>query len=286
MCRRAFAPIATALLGVVLVMQTVPSADAAAASKLLWRQEFNGRANSAPDTKVFGYDLGDGGGWGNSEEQYYTNKRENVRIDGKGNLVLSAVRIADPLNFGPCFTCKFTSARIKTQDKLHFRYGRLVVRAKIPAGVGTWPAVWMLGGDLGKSTSWPASGEIDIMEAKGSLPTYAFGTVHGPGYSGGGAVGGIYSSPTTLSDDYHNFAINWLPNSIEFEVDGTPYFQVTPNSIGDNKYVFNKEFFLILNIAMGGNFTGDIDPELARADLYVDYIRYYSINGVGKVVKK
>ena len=96
--------------------------------KLLWSQEFNGKANTAPNPKVFTYDLGDGGGWGNSEQQYYTKQRQNVRIDGQGNLVISAVRIPDPLYFDPCITCSFTSARLKTQDRIGFRYGRIEAR--------------------------------------------------------------------------------------------------------------------------------------------------------------
>ena len=280
-----FCVAALALISGVL-MSLIQPADASTPAKLLWRQEFNGKAGSPPDPKVFTYDLGDGGGWGNSEQQYYTNKRQNVRMDGNGNLLISAVRIPDPLFFDPCISCQFTSARLKTADRVGFRYGRIVVRAKVPAGVGTWPAIWMLGADLGKTTQWPDSGEIDIMEAKGSQPFYAYGTVHGPGYSGGNSVGGIYLSPTELSANFHVFRIDWLPNKIEFFVDGTPYYTVTPNSIGQNKYVFNKEFFLIMNIAMGGNFAGEIDPSVQQADMYIDYIRYYSLNGQGRLFKR
>lgn len=262
-----------------------PTAVATITKKLLWRQEFNGKANTAPDPKAFTYDLGDGGGWGNSEQQYYTKQRQNIRIDGKGNLVISAVRIPDPLFFDPCISCQFTSARVKTQDRVGFRYGRMEARIKIPAGVGTWPAFWMLGADLGKTTTWPDSGEIDIMEAKGSQQNWAYGTVHGPGYSGGQAIGGLYISPQTLSEGYHVYSIDWKPNLIEFYVDGNPYFSIDPSLLGGRRWVFNKEYFLILNIAMGGNFTGEIDPDLKQADMYIDYIRYYSLNGVGRVFK-
>lgn len=277
--------IATLLLAATFIAPEAGPAQAAPASKLLWSQEFNAKAGTAPDPKIFKYDLGEGGGWGNSEQQYYTNKKQNIRLDGKGNLVITARRIPDPLYFDPCISCQFTSARINTADRVGFRYGRMVIRAKLPAGVGTWPALWMLGADLGKTHPWPDSGEIDIMEAKGSQPTYAYGTVHGPGYSGGNAVGGVYSSPLELNSGFHVYSIDWLPNRIDFIVDGTPYFQVTPDAIGPNKYVFNKEFFLIMNLAMGGNFTGDIDPELQQADLAIDYIRYYSLNGQGRVFK-
>ena len=273
------------VIGVGPALAAEPNA-ATVTKKLLWRQEFNGKANTAPDPKVFTYDLGDGGGWGNSEQQYYTKQRQNVRIDGKGNLVISAVRIPDPLYFDPCITCSFTSARLKTQDRVGFRYGRIEARIKIPAGVGTWPAFWMLGADLGKTTTWPDSGEIDIMEAKGSQPNWAYGTVHGPGYSGGQAIGGLYISPQVLSEGYRVYSIDWKPNLIEFYVDGNPYFQLDPTLLGERKWVFNKEYFLILNIAMGGNFTGEIDPALQQADMYIDYIRYYSLNGIGKVIKR
>jgi beta-glucanase (GH16 family) len=280
---RIVAPVA---VGLMLLGAAGPQASAAPARKLLWHLEFNGKAGVGPDRTVFNYDLGDGGGFGNSEQEYYTAARANSKTDGKGNFVITANRIPwSSTILDKCISCQFTSARINTANKLGFKYGRLEARMKVPAGLGTWPAFWMLGASLGKTTTWPASGEIDIVEAKGAEPTYAFGTVHGPGYSGGSGIGGIYNAPAPLSDDFHTYAIEWKPNLIDFYVDSNLFFSMTPQMASPNKYVYNNEFFLILNLAMGGTFAGDLDKDLQTADLAVDYIRYYSINGVGKLIK-
>lgn len=278
--------VASAVIGLLALAAVGPQAEAASSKKLLWRLEFNGKAGVGPDRSIFNYDLGDGGGFGNSEQQYYTNLRANSKTDGKGNFVISAIRIPwSSTILDKCISCQFTSARINTANKLGFKYGRLEARMKLPTGVGTWPAFWMLGASLGKTKTWPEAGEIDIVEAKGSDPVAAYGTVHGPGYSGGSGKGGVFVSPTPLSDEFHTYAIEWKPNLIDFYVDSNLYFSMTPLMASPNKYVYNGEFFLILNLAMGGNFTGDIDKELQRADLTIDYIRYYSIDGQGKLIK-
>lgn len=255
------------------------------AKKYLWQVEFNGKKGEAPSSKWFKYNVG-GNGWGNSEEQYYTSSRKNSATDGKGKMVFTASRITyEKLSDDKYFPNKFTSARLYTKGKVSFKYGRMEARIKLPAGVGTWPAFWMLGTDS-STNIWPDCGEIDIMEAKGSLPNTTFGTVHGPEYFGGGGISGGTTLQTPLSEGYHVYAINWKPNSIEWYIDDVLYHSITKDQIAPREWVFNKSFFLILNLAMGGLFTGDIDPELQEAKMYVDWIRYSKFDGWGKVSYK
>lgn len=257
--------------------------------KLLWKQEFTGTAKVAPNARVFNYDLG-GGGWGNLEHQAYVTT--NARTDGtkQGNLVITAKKyIYDPNDIyyecpinTPGNACEYTSSRIQTSGKLAFQYGRLEARIKMPKGDGTWPAFWLLGNDILRN-SWPSCGEIDITEVKGSYPYSTYGSIHGPGYSGGESITSIWDLSTQLNAGYHVYAIEWNKNSIKWYIDSKLYHSVTPATLGKDTWVFNKPFFLILNLAMGGQFVGDVDPSLTSASMSVDYIRYYSLNGVGKV---
>ena len=267
------------------VSPAVSAPTAAAKLKLLWHVEFNGVKGGKADPRYFDYDLGDGGGFGNSEQEYYTAGKSNVAMDGAGHLVITAKKIPWSSSIlDRCISCQFSSARLKTDGKIGFRYGRLEARMKMPTGLGTWPAFWMLGSDISVN-SWPACGEIDILEAKGSAPTWAYGTAHGPGYSGGQGIGNVFMGSTPLANDYHTYAIEWTKNDIKWYVDNTMYHELTNLTTSPNTYVFNHEFFMILNLAMGGNFTGEIDPNLTSAKLSVDYIRYYSLNGAGKLIK-
>lgn len=277
-----------AMLSIVTVFSTLQatSAEAAPAKQLIWRQEFNGKALVKPDQTIWGYDLG--GQNANNEEQLYTNSKYNAAMDGAGNLVITAKRIVEgSAQWEKCISCKFSSARLKTQDKLGFRYGRMEARIKMPAGVGTWPAFWMLGANL-DVVGWPESGELDIVEARGSDPTLVFGTAHGPGYNGaeGTQLGNTIFANAPLSAGYHIYAIEWGKNYVNWYFDNQVYHRMTPASVSPDEYVFNREMFLILNLAMGGSFTGEIDPNLQRARMYVDYIRYYKLNGVGAVIKR
>ena len=187
-----------------------------------------------------------------------------------------------------CNACQFTSAKLKTAGKLMFQYGKLEIRMKVPSGDGTWPAFWMLGNDLLKGIPWPDSGEIDILETKGSLPNTAFGTIHGPGLAGGagGGFGSTFTSPTPLTSGFHTYAIEWKKNQIDFYVDDNLYFTAASNDSSTGTWVYNQPFFMILNLAMGGEFTGDLDPAMTKAQMSIDYIHFYSINGVGKVFTK
>jgi len=263
-------------------------ASAAPAKKLLWSQEFNGSKRVGVDKRYFTHDLGNGFGWGNAEKEYYTSSSSNILTDGKGNLVITAKRIPEDSSIlNICDDCQFTSAKIKTADKLGFMYGRLEARIKTPAGSGMWPAFWMLGASLTEGDTWPDCGEIDILEGKGSEPNRVYGTVHGPGYFGGDGSqkGYAFDNPIELNAGFHVYAIEWKKNQIDFYFDSKKYYSINAASVAPNKWVFNKEFFLIINLATGGNFEPNIDPTVQSGTLSIDYIRYYSVNGQGKVIK-
>ncbi|MFM7030832.1 MAG: family 16 glycosylhydrolase [Micrococcales bacterium] len=286
----------TVIAGVALAAVVNPVAASgktkAPVLKMLWHQEFNGKAGTGPSTSIFNYDLG-GGGWGNQEHEAYVDDHATLDGSKQGNLVISATRYTPNLNdiYYTCpidtqgSACEFLSSRIQTQGNLQFQYGQLSARIKVPSGDGVWPAFWLLGNDI-STNAWPNCGEIDIMEARGDqYPANVFGTAHGPGYSGADGIVNTATSKSPLSAGYHIFTVVWQKNKIQWLLDGKVYNTVTPAIVGAGKeYVFNKPFFLILNLAMGGNFVGGpVDPTLNSADMSIDWIRYYSYNGVGKV---
>jgi len=293
----------TAVLSLGFLSATTLVAPSHAASgvttyKLLWSDEFNGKKGALPNPKTWSPEIG--GLNQNGELEFYTKDSKNLALDGAGHLVITANRIADQSEMAvsndpnidrmlnQCNACQFTSAKIKTAGKLSFQYGRLEARIKTPSGLGTWPAFWMLGSDLLKGIPWPDSGEIDILEQKGSMPETVFGTIHGPNLPGGagGGYGSTYSAPTSLNNVFHTYAIEWKKNKIDFYVDDNLYFSAAANDGSSGTWVYNQPFFLILNLAMGGEFTGDLDPAMKQAQMSIDYIRFYSINGVGKVFKQ
>ena len=287
-----------AIASLVTNSETTAQAAGPKILKLLWSDEFNGKKGALPSSKNWGYDIGNGYGWGNAELEYYTDKPANISTDGKGKLVITADRIADAEGnavsnsaattriLNSCWDCKFTSAKIKTANKLSFKYGRIEARMKVAPGEGTWPAFWLLGSDLLDGNPWPECGEIDIVETRGVEPGLTSAALHGPGFGKGAGVGGIYQSSEPLSAAYHVFAMEWKKNQIDFYIDDHLITSETPASFAPGRWVFNHEFFLILNLAMGGEFAGDIDPALNKTQLFVDYIRYYSIDGVGKLTKQ
>ncbi len=257
-----------------------PTATPASPWQLLWSEEFDGPAGTLPDPNKWKFDLG-GRGWGNQEWEYYTNKPENVSLDGQGTLLLTALQVAEDDTRGlACWygPCRFTSARILTQDRFEFTYGRVEARLKIPYGQGIWPAFWMLGADI-MSQGWPNCGEIDIMENIGREPDTVHGTVHGPGYSGANGISGSFQLPNgqRLSDDFHLFAIEWEPEMIRWTIDDIPYFTLTPDSLPTGQqWVFDHSFFLILNVAVGGTWPGYPDDTTTfPQSMAVDYVRVY-----------
>ena len=288
--------LATSIIAITPV--TISQAAGPKVLKLLWADEFNGKKGSLPSSKNWDYDIGNGYGWGNAELQYYTNKPANISTDGEGKLVISANRISDALGnqidnssattriLNSCWECQFTSAKIKSSRKVQFQYGRLEARIKVAPGEGTWPAFWMLGADLLDGNPWPECGEIDIVETRGVEPSLVSAVLHGPGYGKGPGVGGSYQSPTPVSDNYHIYAIEWKKNKIDFYFNDRLITSETPASVKPGRWVFNQKFYLILNLAMGGEFGGAIDPAIDKTQTFVDYIRYFSVDGVGKVTKQ
>jgi beta-glucanase (GH16 family) len=234
--------------------------------KLVWSDEFNGPANSPPDSTQWNYDLG-GGGWGNQELETYTGTHNNVFQDGKGHLVIRAIKTESGT---------YTSARLKTQGKFSIQYGKVEARIKVPRGQGLWPAFWMLGDNIA-AVGWPECGEIDIMENIGKEPAMAHGTVHGPGYSGSRGITAQYALPGSppLADDFHVYSIEWSPDLIRFFLDGTAYARVTPASLTNGAvWVYDHPFFLLLDVAVGGAWPGNPDQTTVfPQDMLIDWVR-------------
>jgi hypothetical protein len=227
---------------------------------LVWEENFND--DGAPCGTTWNFELGNGGnGWGNGEQQFYTDSPTNIVVEGG---VLKITARAEEFNGS-----EYTSGRITTKDKFEFTYGKVEARAKLPTGGGTWPAIWMLGADF-EVNPWPAAGEMDIMEHVGNDQDRIFSTVHYPGNSGGGGVGNS-TVVVGASEDFHIYSIEWTPEQIICSVDGNPHFLFN----NDSSLPFNKDFFLILNVAMGGNFGGDIDPNFTESTMEIDYIKVF-----------
>ncbi|MRX39792.1 family 16 glycosylhydrolase [Flavobacterium sp. LC2016-23] len=229
-------------------------------TNLVWSDEFN--TDGAPDASKWVYDLGNGtNGWGNSEKQNYTNAASNVIVQG-GNLKITAKKEASG-------GFDYSSARLKSEGKYAFTYGKVEVRAKLPTGGGTWPAIWMLGANYA-TNFWPACGEIDIMEHVGNSQNLIHGTLHYPGHSGGNGNTGSKTIPN-VSTEFHVYKTIWSPAAVKIYVDDELIHSVA----NDASLPFNKDFFLILNVAMGGNFGGNIDPAFSQSSMEIDYVRVY-----------
>lgn len=249
--------------------------------RLVWSDEFNAKAGAAPNASVWGRELGDGTalgnpGWGNDELEYYTGGTQNAATDGRGNLAITVRKADGSLQ---CYygACQYTSARLLTKDRFEVAYGRVEARVKVPRGAGLWPAFWMLGSDIDR-VGWPKTGEIDIMEHVGRLPNQIFGTLHGPGYSGGQSYGKNVDLGRPVADEFHTYAVEWQPNQIVWLLDGRPYFTATPDDafLQGKQWVFNHPFFMLLNVAVGGNFGGAVGPDTTFPQTtLVDYVRLY-----------
>lgn len=243
--------------------------------ELAWEDDFAGPAGTLPAPATWTAEIGTGpnsDGWGNAELQYYTGRPENASLDGNGNLAIVAREEA----FGGR---SYTSARLVTRGKLERRHGKFEARLKLPSGQGLWPAFWLLGADIGQ-VGWPACGEIDVMEYRGQQPRVALGTIHGPGYSGGASIGRTYELPAgapAFDEAFHVFTAEWDPRRIAFSVDGAVYHVVTPGSLPDGAaWVFEKPFFVILNVAVGGNFVGPVGAETTFPQtMLVDWVRVW-----------
>ena len=238
---------------------TKPSQDASYAyNDLVWEDDFN--TDGAPDATNWTYDLGDGG-WGNGEVQTYTNSAENAKVLD-GSLIITAK--ADGSG-------GYTSARLKSQGLRKFTYGRIEVRAKLPASAGTWPAIWMLGSNF-TTVGWPTCGEIDIMEQTGANKDITLGTVHWYNTTANGNAS--YGETTAVADassDFHLYTVEWSDTSIKIYLDDVNFFQMA----NDSTLPFNADFFMILNIAMGGTLGGDIDPSFTEDTMEIDYVKVF-----------
>jgi hypothetical protein len=228
---------------------------------LIWSDEFDIAGPPSPTNWTFEIGRGDNG-WGNSELQYYTNRPQNATVAG-GVLKITAIRE----NFSGA---AFTSARLITKGKFEFKYGRIEARAKLPAGIGTWPAIWMLGADI-NSVGWPACGEIDNMEHVGRDLNKIHGSLHFPGRSGGNAVTQSVTIPN-VTTTFNIYTVDWSATAIKFFVNGNEYFSVPNNTA----IPFNKDFFMIVNIAMGGTFGGPVESGFTSSSMEIDYIRVFN----------
>lgn len=234
---------------------------------LVWNDEFD--INGKPDDSKWGYDIG-GHGWGNNELQYYTSDSVNVRVNN-GKLEIEAQYYENA-------AIKYTSARLVTREKGDWLYGKVDVKAKIPSGLGTWPAIWMLPTDWVYG-GWPASGEIDIMEHVGYDQNRIHGSVHTQSYNH--SIGTQKSSQIvipTASTDFHVYTIEWDSTKIDFFVDNQKYFSFANENNTSAEWPFDKRFHLILNVAFGGNWGGaqGIDNSCLPAKMEVDYVRVYT----------
>jgi beta-glucanase (GH16 family) len=249
--------------------RSIPDNDAAA-WQLVWSDEFEGPVGAPVDRSKWAFDVGNGG-WGNAELEFYTARTVNAALDGRGALAITALREA-------LSGSAYTSARLKTQNLFAFTRGRVEGRVQVAAGQGMWSAFWLLGNDI-ERVSWPACGEIDVMENLGREPGIVHGTFHGPGYSGADGPTAAYTMPAggRYADDFHIFAIEWTADAIAFEVDGEVYATRSSASLPAGKaWVFDHPFFMLINLAVGGTWPGAPDattvfPQTMR----VDYVRVY-----------
>ncbi|MDQ3279697.1 MAG: glycoside hydrolase family 16 protein [Bacteroidota bacterium] len=246
------------------VAATTTNSDFEAAP--VWQDEFD--YSGLPDSTKWGYDVG-GHGWGNNELQYYTRSGNNARV---GNGILTITARKEPMEGK-----SYTSARLVTKNKGDFLYGRVEVRAKLPSGRGTWPAIWMLPTDWAYG-GWPASGEIDIMEHVGYDPARVLFSVHTEAYN---HVKGTQKSGekniSTAMTDFHLYRVDWTPDSIRGYFDNEQVFSFANEQKGSATWPFDKRFHILLNLAIGGNWGGQkgVDDAIFPATFEIDYVRVY-----------
>ena len=230
--------------------------------QVVWSDEFD--VNGAPDATKWTYDIG-GGGWGNNEAQTYTNNSENVIVE---NGLLKIIAKSDGSG-------GYTSARLKTQGLFDFTYGRVEVRAKLPASAGTWPAIWMLGSNFG-SVGWPKCGEVDIMEQTGSDKSKVLGTCHWLNTSNSTTASyGLNTTVSNATSEFHVYSLDWNASTIKIFVDGTQYYVIDVSNSAIPNSPFHDKFFMILNVAVGGTLGGTIPGDFVESTMEIDYVRVY-----------
>jgi beta-glucanase (GH16 family) len=239
------------------------------ATRLVFSDEFNGASGSKPDAAKWTIDPGTGQ---NGEVQYYTNN-DNAAMDGSGHLVMSARKETVGGR-------DYTSHRMNTGTKFSFQYGRVEARIKVPKGNGLWPAFWMMGSDFLTGRPWPYNGEVDIMEVLGRNTTESYSTLHAPAYNGGGGYGQKYNPPGggDFANDYHVWAAEWDSKGIKFLVDNQQVFYASKDTVESTRgpWIFDHPFYIILNLAVGGDFPGPVDATTPfPSQMLVDYVHVY-----------
>jgi len=238
--------------------------------KLTFSQEFEGSKGTAPDPAVWARDLG-GHGFGNNEMESYTDGNKNAFLNGSGQLVIEARK--EPTKGADGIAKDYSSARLKTQGTFAQLYGKFEARLWLPKGQGIWPAFWMLGDNIG-TVGWPKCGEIDIMEFLGHDVKTTYGTLHGPGYSGGASIQRKLAGMEDLSAGFHTYGVEWEPEEIRFYLDGKSFGKLTSEDVGADEWVFNKPQFMILNLAVGGQWPGYPDATTTFPQrMLVDYVK-------------
>lgn len=243
---------------------------------LAWAEEFDGPAGTPPSPDTWVPETG-GHGWGNGELQYYTRDAANACLDGTGNLAIT-VRRSDARHRRDRYNdCEYTSARLITKNRVSFCYGLIQARMRLPAGRGIWPAFWMLGTNIDQA-GWPGCGEIDVVENFGTDPCVVRGTVHGPGYSRAAGITASLTTSSPLADGFHVFSVCWEPGKIRWFCDDVRYHTVTRASLRGHRWVFAHDFYLLINVAVGGHPSAppDSSTDLPQPML-IDYIRVYSL---------
>jgi beta-glucanase (GH16 family) len=257
-------------LGDQALPQTTPATET---WSLAWSDEFD----TELDPTVWTAEIGTGeeqglAGWGNDELQYYTGRTDNLKVED-GHLVITAVS-------EDYEGASYTSARLISQNAKEIQYGRIEASIKVPSGQGLWPAFWLLGKNI-DDVGWPTCGEIDIMEARGQQPSWIGGALHGPGYSGGSSLNqSYYDKEQSFDSAFHVVGVDWDQDRISWWVDGNVYHSVTRGSLqAHQEWVYDQPFFLLLNLAVGGNYVGDPNPDTPfPAEFKIDYIRVYQRN--------
>jgi len=253
----------------IAVMICTSASNAQTTWNLVWSDEFTGSNGAAPNSANWTYDTG-GGGWGNNELEYYTRDLKNAHTEN-GNLIIEARKESQGGR-------EFTSARLVSKNKGDWKYGRIEVRAKLPRGLGTWPAIWMLADSI---KVWPDDGEIDIMEHVGFHPGYIHGSIHCKKYN---HIIGTQKTDTLFvpdcSSSFHVYSIEWDKDSMHVAVDGNAYFNFANEKKGYEYWPFDNKMFLILNIAVGGNWGGQqgVDDSKFPMRMEIDYVRVYQKN--------
>jgi beta-glucanase (GH16 family) len=233
--------------------------------QLVWEEEFEGPAGQLPDATKWNIQTGRGpnnDGWGNNELQTYTDNPENISLDGSGNLLITARQ-------------GFSSGRINSKGLFEQAYGRFEARIKMPYGPGLWPAFWLLGNDI-DVVDWPQCGEIDVVELRGQDPNVIAGTVHGPGYSGGGSIPRFFGFENDRFDvDFHLFAVEWGEDYVDYFMDDTLFGRITPDDV-TGEWVMDHPFYILMNVAVGGDYVGFPAPTTPFPQtMTVDYVKVY-----------